>query len=48
MCHLPVSMLDEGCIDQFLRYHLPRCDCLGGALRTPREVHAALVPMLEI
>jgi integrase/recombinase XerC len=41
-------MLDEGCIDQFLRYHLPRYDCLGGALRTPREVHAALVPMLEI
>ena len=38
MCHLRVHMLDEGCIDQFLRYHLPRRDCLGGALRTPREV----------
>jgi hypothetical protein len=48
MCHLPARMLDEGCIDQFLRYHLPRCDCLGGALRTPSEAHAALVPMLEI
>lgn len=48
MCHLPARMLDEGCIDQFLRYHLPRCDCLGGALRTPNEAHAALVPMLEI
>ncbi len=47
-CHLPARMLDEGCIDQFLRYHLPRCDCLGGALRTPNEAHAALVPMLEI
>jgi integrase len=47
-CHLPARMLDEGCIDQFLRYHLPRCDCLGGALRTPHEAHAALVPMLEI
>ncbi|MBC7939955.1 MAG: tyrosine-type recombinase/integrase [Chitinophagaceae bacterium] len=47
-CHLPARMLDEGCIDQFLRYHLPRCDCLGGALRMPRELHAALVPMLEI
>jgi len=23
MCHLPAHMLDEGCIDQFLRYHLP-------------------------
>ena len=41
-------MLDEGCIDQFLRCHLPRCDCPGGALRTPNEAHAAMVPMLEI
>lgn len=48
MCSLPARMLDEGCIDQFLRYHLPRCDCLGGALRTPNEAHAALVPVLEI
>lgn len=48
MCYLPARMLDEGCIDQFLRYHLPRCDCPGGALRTPRELHAALVPVLEI
>lgn len=48
MCHLPVHMLDDGCIDQFLRYHLPRCDCPGGALRAPRELHAALVPLLAI
>ena len=48
MCHLPAHMLDKGCIDQLLRYHLPRCDCLGGALRTPMELHAALMPVLEI
>lgn len=48
MCSLPARMLDEGCIDQFLRYHLPRCDCLGGALRTPNEARAALTPVLEI
>ena len=48
MRHLPVHMLDEGCIDQFLRYHLPRCDCPGEALRTSRELHAALVPLLAI
>ena len=48
MCHLSAHMLNEGCIDQFLRYHLPRCDCLDGALRTPNEAHAALVPLLEI
>ena len=46
MCHLPAHMLNEGCVDQFLRYHLPRCDCLGGALRTPMELHAALMPVL--
>ena len=48
MCYLRAHMLHEGCIDQFLRYHLPRCDCLGGALRTPMELHAALMPVLEI
>ena len=48
MCRLPVSLLDEGCIEQFLRDHLPHCDCPGGVLRTPREVHAALVPLLAI
>jgi integrase/recombinase XerC len=48
MCHVPAPMLDDGCIDQFLTYHLPRCDCLGGALRTPTDLHAALVPVLEI
>jgi integrase/recombinase XerC len=48
MCSLRENMLDEGCIDQFLRYHLPRCDCPGGPLRTPRELHAALVPVLAI
>lgn len=48
MCFLPARMLDKGCIDQFLRYHLPRCDCLGGALRTPNEARAALMPVLDI
>ena len=47
-CSLPARMLDEGCVDQFLRLHLPRCDCPRWALRTPREAHAALIPMLEI
>ncbi len=48
MCYLPAHMLNDGCIEQFLRYHLPRCDCLGGALRNPRELHAALIPVLDI
>jgi integrase/recombinase XerC len=48
MCHLPARMLDDGCIDQLLRYHLPRRDCLGGALRTPMEPNAALMPVLDL
>ena len=48
MCQLRARMLDDGCIEQFLRDHLPRCDCPGGALRTSRELHAALVPLLAI
>jgi hypothetical protein len=47
MCGLPAHMLDEGCIDQFLYYLLPRCDCLEGAQRSPSELQAALMPMLE-
>ena len=38
-CSLPAHLLDEGCIDQFLRYHLPRCDCPDPVVRTPRELH---------
>jgi integrase/recombinase XerC len=45
---LSARTLDEGCVDLFLRLHLPRCDCPRWALRTPIEVHAAMVPMLEI
>ena len=48
ICSLPARMLNDDCVDQFLLSHLPRCDCPRSALRTPSEVHAALVPMLEI
>jgi integrase/recombinase XerC len=47
-CRCPARMLDEARVDQFLRLHLPLCDCPGGAPRTPSDAHAALVPMLEI
>ncbi|MBP6505775.1 MAG: tyrosine-type recombinase/integrase [Rhodoferax sp.] len=47
-CFLPVQLLNDGCIDQFLRYHLPRCDCPGEALRTPKSLHAALTALLVI
>ena len=48
ICSLPARMLDEGCVEQFLRCHLPRCDCPRWAPRTPSDAHAAMVPMLEI
>jgi integrase/recombinase XerC len=48
MCSLPARELEEGCVDQFLRSHLPHCDCPRWAPRTPSDVHAAMVPMLEI
>lgn len=47
-CSLPARMLDEARVDQFLRSHLPRCDCPRWALRRPGEVRGALVPMLEV
>jgi len=48
MSHIPVHVLDDDCIGFFLRYHLACCDCPSPALRTPRELHAALVPLLSI
>jgi integrase len=48
MCNLPVHMLDDSCVEQFLRYHLPRCDCPDRVVRSPRELHAALVSLLAL
>ena len=48
LCSLPVHMLTDGCVDQFLRYHLPRCDCPDPVVRTSRELHAALAPLLVL
>lgn len=47
-CSLPAHLLDEGCIDQFLRYHLPRCDCPDPVVRTSRELHGSLVQLLAL
>lgn len=46
-CSLHANQLDEGCIDQFFRYHLPRCDCPNEAVRTPRDLRAALLALLS-
>jgi integrase/recombinase XerC len=48
MCHLPIHVVDEECVDFFLRHHLPFCDCASPADRIPCNVHAALTPLLAI
>jgi len=48
MGHMPVHVLDDDCIDFFLRYHVAYCDCPSPVVRTPRDLHAALVALLAI
>jgi integrase/recombinase XerC len=48
MSDLSANQLDDECIDQFLRDHLSCCDCPGGVLRSTRDLHAALMPVLQI
>lgn len=47
-CSLPVQLLDDGWIDEFIQYHLPRCDCPGEAMRTPHANHSALTALLSV
>jgi hypothetical protein len=39
---------DDDCIDFFLRYYLACCDCPSPAMRTSRDLRAALVALLAI
>ena len=48
MCHMPVHVLNDDCIDFFLRVHLPCCDCPPPALRVASDLHAALVALLAV
>lgn len=48
MSHMPVHVLDDDCIDFFLRVHLPCCDCPRPALRASGDLHGALVALLAI
>lgn len=48
MCHLPIQMVDEECVEFFLHHHLPFCDCASPVDRTACDVHAALTPLLNI
>ncbi len=48
LCHLPVRMLDEGTVDQFLSDHLPRCDCQEPVARVHGDLRAALGHLLAV
>jgi integrase/recombinase XerC len=48
MNHMPVHVLDDDCIDFFLRVHLRCCDCPPAALRRKRGMPAALAALLAI
>ena len=46
--NLPLQVLDERTVEQFLIDHLPRCDCPRPVSRAYRDLHAALGHLLRI
>ena len=46
--NLPVQVLDEHTVEQFLIDHLPRCDCPKPVMRTYRDLRAALGHLLRV
>ncbi|MBV5331528.1 hypothetical protein JZU69_03885 [bacterium] len=47
-CTLTASQLDEACVDQFLNFHLPSCDCHATALRSHDQLRAGLGLLLQV
>lgn len=45
---LPLQMLDEHAVDQFLNHHLARCDCPPPVMRNLRDLRAALHHLLDV
>ena len=45
---LPLQMLDEHAVDQFLSHHLARCDCPPPVMRNLRDLRAALHHLLDV
>jgi hypothetical protein len=46
--NLPLQVLDERTVEQFLIDHLPRCDCPRPVSHAYRDLHAALGHLLRI
>jgi site-specific recombinase XerD len=47
-CYLPVHLLDESVVEQFLGNHLPRCDCPAPVMRVHDDLRAALGHLLDV
>ncbi len=47
-CTLTAGQLDEDCVNQFLNFHLPSCDCHSMALRNHGQLRAGLGLLLEV
>jgi integrase/recombinase XerC len=48
MCYLPVRLLDEHTVEQFLGNHLPRCDCPAPVMRVHDDLRATLHHLLDV
>ena len=47
-CQLSAEQIDEAIVEQFLDFHLPRCDCHQAALRTRNDLSASLGHLLAL
>ena len=47
-CQLSAEQIDESIVEQFLDFHLPRCDCHQAALRTRNDLSASLGHLLAL
>ena len=47
-CYLPVRLLDEHTVEQFLVNHLPRCDCPTPVMRVHDDLRAAFGHLLAV
>lgn len=48
VCNLPVRLLDENVVEQFLGNHLPRCDCPRPVMCVHDDLRAALGHLLNV
>jgi integrase/recombinase XerC len=47
-CCLPLRLLDESAVEQFLGRHVPHCDCPQPVIRTRSDLRAACAHLLDV